>query len=686
MNPLSFASISAALLLGGALPGQAPAVDPPQMIKAFTSMGIGIGQSGFVPSTEPGLNEFYLDGYVGGSFWHAMRYDAGEGTYAQTYASPILPSNLRRIDVFDLHPSPGDEIFILMADGTIRLHRQSSKLMLEEFATGVDQITAFDHYDWDGDGREEIALLGSGGLHLFESDGTALQTYPGFSGSDMAIGQMDGDPGAEIAFTDGTVLDLDSGLIQCDWAAGFGYELELSDFDNDGMEEIVFSERWNFAWAFDVDTCLPKWSISVFNIDAVTIGDGDGDGHDELILGEAQWGNVTAYDLVTRAVKWSIHNPEHGTTSVAVFDADMDGQVEVIWGAGHSSSGEDIMYVGDATTQSIEWESQDLVGPFLGPVVGDVDGDGVNEIVTISRESDSGYGAGRIVVLEPDNLVPRISQETMRGLGWTGVKDIELYDVTGDGTLEILLAGSTTYDGLLEIYDYAPGGIFTLIWDNNVLPRSATFQSVDVADLDGDGSLEILGGTGSATTGSSGNFVYVYDYASGDEEWHSLQMGSFWDQVSAVEHGDFDADGDIEIAGMVEGGDVYIFHHDSTLEAILTGDFSCMRLGPEVGSYGQSLLLGSDHGAIDAYYWNGSGYQIHRSLNPPLSSLEGFTFAGRDRLFTGADGVLTIHALPTGRVMWQSANFGTNFGSEVVVLDDGVFVSAGINGVFAFRP
>ncbi|MCP4092553.1 MAG: hypothetical protein GY747_03805 [Planctomycetes bacterium] len=63
-------------------------------------------------------------------------------------------------------------------------------------------------------------------------------------------------------------------------------------------------------------------------------------------------------------------NPEHGTTSVTLADVDADGQLEIVWGAGHSSSGKDIMYVADAATLAIEWESLDLRGPFIGPVRG----------------------------------------------------------------------------------------------------------------------------------------------------------------------------------------------------------------------------------------------------------------------------------------------------------------------------
>jgi len=130
-----------------------------------------------------------------------------------------------------------------------------------------------------------------------------------------------------------------------------------------------------------------------FNVGAIDIADADGDGTDELIVGDAQWGNVHAYDMLTQQPLWSINNPEHGTTNVTVSDVDGDGRAEVLWSAGATSSGDDRLYVGDAVAQQIEWQKEQLDGPFVGPVVGDVDGDGTEEFVAVSWSSDAGYGS-----------------------------------------------------------------------------------------------------------------------------------------------------------------------------------------------------------------------------------------------------------------------------------------------------
>src|SRR4029453_10823129 len=102
----------------------------------------------------------------------------------------------------------------------------------------------------------------------------------------------------------------------------------------------------------------------------------------------------------TKALKWQIANPEHGVTAIAVGDATGDGRLEVLWGAGATSSGPDYLYAADPSTQAILWQNADLVGPFIGPEVGDVDGDGEPEILFAASQSNAAYASGRILVLD----------------------------------------------------------------------------------------------------------------------------------------------------------------------------------------------------------------------------------------------------------------------------------------------
>jgi VCBS repeat protein len=672
--PIYSASFLALILAPAYASAQSTLANEPQVVGGFTAFGEYLGDSGIVASNAPGLNEIFLAGVTDGSSWRAQRHDPGSGTYVQSYASSIYPSEIRFMDLIDVHPSSGDELMLLLDNGDLYLYQQSSKLELAVVSTGVDQVTAFGHYDLDHDGTEEFVLIGTGGLYIFNSRGAVLANFPDLNGTDLAIGQMDADPGLEIAVTDGSILDLATGLIQCTWSTGFGFDIELSDFDQDGMQELIIAEEFNLIWTFDVDTCLPKWSIPRFNTSSILVADSDSDGVSELIIGDAQWGDLTSLDLATRTVNWKIDNPGHSVLALLVADVNQDGTKEVVW----TSYGAPNMFVGNFSTESVDWSNHDLEGPFLGPVFGDVDGDGVDEIVLASTRSDA-HRPGRIVVLEQNSLVPHISETSRKADSYL---DIELYDVDGDGDQEILLASQDVGDGLIEIYDYSVDGTFTLIWSNNIKVNGSYFLAVDAADLDGDGTVEIIGGSGKVTSISEGNRVYVYDFATGDELWHSIQMGAYPEQVTDLAIADFDGDGELEIAGLIDTSDVYVYAADSTLESIIRGEFKSLRTGPMVSGLRNTLLLGDTTGTVQAHRWSGSSYQIVASAGLATQAIDGFTLWGNDRILAGVSGSLGIFDLPTGTSIWQSANYGPKFGSKVQLLDNGDFVTVGFSGLY----
>jgi len=595
----------------------------------------------------------------------------------QTFASPLYNSEIRFLDLVDLHASPGEELMVLQDNGLLSLYQQSSKVELATIDLDLAGITAYAQADIDQDGVTEFAVVANTGLHLFEADGNQLAHYPDLFGEDLVIGQMDGDPSLELAVTDGSVLDLESGIVQCTWHQGFGIDMELGDWDGDGVEEMVVAEGWDWIWAFDTETCTQLWGMPIFDTDVIKIADPDQDGVEELIVGEGQHGDILAFDLSTQALLWVIDNPGSDCNAMMVSDVNQDGVNEIVW-ATNAKPG---LMVGDFVTQSVSWEANDFEGRMLGPLIGDVDGDGIDEIVSTSTRSYQ-HRKGKIVVWNPDTLTTSISEES-RWMDRTA--GINLFDIDRDSDMEIVIGGNDSrYGGVIEIFDYTSSGDFIPIWRNNNGPAHVYFYCVEVIDLDQDGTLEVVG-AGTVGTGSDRSRVYVYDYASGDEEWRSQKVNNaLHDWISKMEIYDFDGDGELEIAAMMDLDDVFIFGIDSTLEHMIDGRFTTMGAAPYVPGLRRPLLLGDKWGDVYAYQWNGFGYQSIADLPLASERIDGFTLLGGSRIVASIVGTLNLYDYKDNEFEFESKAYGEFFGSSVVPLANGDFVTAGEHGLFIF--
>ena len=693
--PLVSAACIWALASGAARaqqPAALPAAPQPgvQAVWGFGALGSGVGLSGIVVAQNKGAAEIYVGG-SGATFgpntaWHALRYSAATGTYEPAFVSEHLPQGIRRIALMRRSDLPYPLIVVALTDGTIHLHHQPSKYRIATFddpCAGFGGLQALTTADLDDDESDEfISICGDRRLFAYGFDYAwwMVEGAGGSFDSDVVVGQMDDDDAVEIATTSGQVLDAETREVQWSWPEQFGVHLQAADIDADGRDELVAGD-YDGVRTYDVERQLPKWFLPSFDVDAILVADIDGDGIQELLVGDGQWGDVRAFSTLTQQEEWSIPNPEHGVANVAVGDVNNDGTPELLWGAGYSSTGSDHLYVADWSNRTILWQNEHLDGPFLGPAIGDLDGDAVPEIVVASSTSESGYESGRIVVLDSRTLAVRAISGGVAGgsYGWTGIHDLKLRDLDGDGRLEILVATDWLYDGAIEAYRFSTDNVFTQVWTNATRPYGAPFHSVDVADVDGDGSVEVVGGVGREHTGAVGTYVYVYDVATSQEEW----KGAFpltWDAVSELAIADLDGDGGLEIAGMIEGGDVYVFdgatrQHDAVIQA----DATSLSIVPRAA--GPPLLaLGSGSGAASIRAFDGIGYPEVAAPVLASSEIDGLHVTG-GAVWLGTDGTLRRFQ---GGTVWRSAGYGAEFGRRLAMLSGTLVFSAGAHGVHAF--
>jgi len=189
------------------------------------------------------------------------------------------------------------------------------------------------------------------------------------------------------------------------------------------------------------------------------------------------------------------------------------------------------------------WDAASLLpgydDPMMMPAVGDVDGDGMPEVV-ITTFADRAYTSdGALFVLSGDDGSEELGLLDVGGYAPYGSGGVALGDVDADGTPEIVT--STTDARLIALH--ADG---TLVWATE--SRGSDFSPAThpaIADLDGDGMPEVIAGR-AIFDGASGSLVGAGAYGDGG-----------YASISAV--ADLDVDGEQEV---VAGNAAY--HRDGS--------------------------------------------------------------------------------------------------------------------------
>jgi len=423
----------------------------------------------------------------------------------------------------------------------------------------------------------------------------------------------------------------------------------IGDLDGNGYSDVIMGS-WSPLYALNHDgTFLPGWgSIGMCtSVGKPAMGDIDGNGDKEAVFADL-CGNVQAYHH-DGTLYWGFWtgNYDYILGSPALIDLNNDGKLETIIGSDNGS-----LYVLDYQGKLL-W-SAGTAGKIRSSVaVGDINGDGVKEIVATSFNNTT--QEFKIYIYTRDGAYVTAPISVPLTDPYTGIDYYLRYesapalaDLDNDGHLEIVLG---LPDGSLGAWKYDG----TLVWryyDASLTYEDKMMRSPAIGDIDNDGHPEIV------TTTITKAYVLRHTGTLVDH-WPVTRSGSSYYSASAPVLYDLDGDGYLEII-MPTYEKIGIYRHDGT--EIYTDKFHTYGY-----SFGTAAVGDLDNnGKPDIVFGSYDGYIYAWEVEPNA--------AASDLV------VSTISVSPTGLAGGNItlSYIGCNQGTAIIdtIYFDGIYLSS----------
>ena len=383
----------------------------------------------------------------------------------------------------------------------------------------------------DSDPEPEIVFNASYTIYAMNLDGSYVSGWPktvtsGTIGLDGApsFGDIDGDGQGEIvAVSHGTTS---GGYVYAfkkngDPVTGFpvnnGYSSRtpvLADLDNNGTMEIIVNERvTRVVTVYKGDgTVYPGWPQTMDHVPAssAAVGDITGDGVPEIIA--ESYNSLYAWhtngDTVAGFPFTMPNGDKNSYSSPVLADLDGDNMREIVFGTHVLGAGGYVYALKNNGTVLPGWPKTTPYWIYSPPAVGYIDGDNVLDVAI-------GDGGGTISGSPNFKLYAwNKSGAALTGFPVTGLWSIDnqplIADIDNDNMSEIIVDDNTTSGGLGKYLAFNHDGTPVSGWP--VYTTGTTFFHMPcVLDINSDGILDIIGGSGEGTYPNDFTNVYLWN-------------------------------------------------------------------------------------------------------------------------------------------------------------------------------
>ena len=318
-----------------------------------------------------------------------------------------------------------------------------------------------------------------------------------------------------VVFYDGRSLEKTGDF----FAATQIYLSEYGDADNDGNDEILIL-IYNRIILLNNLTFEEKGS---FNIDDVVsdfeIGNVGNDNRNEIVLSS---GKVLEYKNGLISTLWDLQLQGR---EIELSDVDHDNRKEIITAYGFYN-----IRIYDAETKNLKLDISTEYNPG-NLLLQDINHDNTDEIIYSDQSLHCYNYSTRKELWEIPNP-------------WIGVNNINVADVDGNDTLEVIWGAGWMVAGKNILY-IANMINKNIIWESTHI--DGPFCVVRIGDVDDDNEDEIVAVANASNDGMDGSVLFVFNAQTKTIEWQSdIGFLGYWG-INNLELTDIDQDGETEI-------------------------------------------------------------------------------------------------------------------------------------------
>lgn len=376
---------------------------------------------------------------------------------------------------------PAAEITVVTQRGLMQFDGHNCQITsVVEFPERVDDAALG---DLNNDGITDVVWSVNNNIHTAPwNDLSQPMVRLGFGGEQLQVARLNRTDGDDIIMFNHAITVLNGQSLSTinEIFTPSSAHFSVGDVNGDDMADLVYAEPWEAGiTAIDVASGDQIFTAEVDDVTHIQVVDTNDDGADEVLVGEAFWRQIHAFDGTGAVVK-VIENPSGNTSMITAADIDSDGRKDVIWGAGHR------LQKADFQTGLIEWQNQNIRFPFLLTPLSANDPTPGAWVVAYSHYINHQQSGGAML-LNPNNGSAIGQPFTLPGIELDRLTAVATGDIDGDQAIEICLA-SEEYGAYLTCLNLDG----SLVWELELPLFSGDIIQMEVMDADDNGSQELV--------------------------------------------------------------------------------------------------------------------------------------------------------------------------------------------------